>query len=78
VFAGKWKQVRGQAKEWCGKFTDDDLERVEGRFERLVGVLQERSGGPGNRPSKKSPAASTPTASRTRGVADPKTSVGAS
>src|SRR5712692_11217337 len=36
VFAGKWKQVRGQAKEWWGKLTDDDLERVEGQFDRLV------------------------------------------
>jgi len=44
VFAGKWKQVRGQAKEWWGKLTDDDLERVEGQFDRLVGMLQERYG----------------------------------
>jgi len=44
VFAGKWKQVRGQVKEWWGKLTDDDLERVEGQFDRLVGMLQERYG----------------------------------
>lgn len=44
VVAGRWKQVRGQAKEWWGKLTDDDLELVEGHFERLVGVLQERYG----------------------------------
>lgn len=44
VFAGKWKQVRGRAKEWWGKLTDDDLERVEGQFDRLVGMLQERYG----------------------------------
>ncbi|HEV8457202.1 MAG TPA: CsbD family protein [Methylomirabilota bacterium] len=44
VFAGRWKQVRGQAKEWWGKLTDDDLERVEGQFDRLVGMLQERYG----------------------------------
>ena len=44
VFAGKWKQVRGRAKEWWGKLTDDDLERVEGQFDRLVGRLQERYG----------------------------------
>ena len=44
VFAGKWKQVRGQAKEWWGKLTDDDLERVEGQYDKLVGTLQERYG----------------------------------
>jgi uncharacterized protein YjbJ (UPF0337 family) len=44
AFAGKWKQVRGRAKEWWGKLTDDDLERVEGQFDRLVGRLQERYG----------------------------------
>ncbi len=26
VFEGKWKQVRGQAKIWWGKLTDDDLD----------------------------------------------------
>jgi uncharacterized protein YjbJ (UPF0337 family) len=44
VFAGKWKQVKGEAKEWWGELTDDDLTRVEGNFDKLVGVLQERYG----------------------------------
>jgi uncharacterized protein YjbJ (UPF0337 family) len=44
IFAGKWKQARGQAKEWWGKLTDDDLERIEGRYDKLVGALQERYG----------------------------------
>lgn len=44
IFTGKWKQARGQAKEWWGKLTDDDLERIEGRYDRLVGALQERYG----------------------------------
>ena len=30
VFAGKWKQVRGRAKEWWGKLTDDDLRNAGG------------------------------------------------
>jgi len=25
IFVGKWKQMRGQAKIWWGKLTDDDL-----------------------------------------------------
>lgn len=44
VFEGKWKQIRGQAKVWWGKLTDDDLEKVGGKFERLIGVLQEKYG----------------------------------
>jgi uncharacterized protein YjbJ (UPF0337 family) len=44
VLEGKWKQVRGQAKEWWGKLTDDDLDRVEGKSEQLIGLLQEKYG----------------------------------
>lgn len=41
---GKWKQAKGRAKEKWGDLTDDDLDRIDGRKERLVGVLQERYG----------------------------------
>jgi uncharacterized protein YjbJ (UPF0337 family) len=44
IFDGKWKQMRGQAKVWWGKLTDDDLEKVGGKLDRLVGVLQEKYG----------------------------------
>lgn len=44
VLQGKWKQVRGAIKEQWGELTDDDLDRIEGSFDRLVGVLQERYG----------------------------------
>lgn len=44
VFEGKWKQVRGEAKAWWGKLTDDDLERAAGKFEVLAGLLQEKYG----------------------------------
>jgi len=44
IFAGKWKQMRGQAKEWWGKLTDDDLEKVGGKLDGLLGVLQEKYG----------------------------------
>ncbi len=44
VFEGKWKQIRGQAKTWWGKLTDDDLEKVGGQYDKLIGLLQEKYG----------------------------------
>jgi uncharacterized protein YjbJ (UPF0337 family) len=44
VFEGKWKQVRGEAKLWWGKLTDDDLDKVGGQFDVVAGLLQERYG----------------------------------
>jgi uncharacterized protein YjbJ (UPF0337 family) len=42
--SGKWKQMKGAAKQQWGKLTDDDLEVIAGRREALVGKLQERYG----------------------------------
>jgi uncharacterized protein YjbJ (UPF0337 family) len=44
IFEGKWKQMRGQAKGWWGKLTDDDLDKVEGKYDKLIGLLQEKYG----------------------------------
>lgn len=41
---GQWKQLKGRAKERWGKLTDDDLLKVEGRRDTLVGKIQERYG----------------------------------
>jgi uncharacterized protein YjbJ (UPF0337 family) len=41
---GQWKQIRGEAKAWWGKLTDDDLDRAAGKFEVLAGLLQEKYG----------------------------------
>ncbi len=41
---GKWHQVSGEAKRQWGKLTDDDLKKVEGDSEKLVGIIQERYG----------------------------------
>ena len=44
IFEGQWKQIHGQARQWWGKLTDDDLERAGGNYEKFVGVIQEKYG----------------------------------
>lgn len=44
VFKGQWKQVRGKAKEWWGKLTNDDLDKIDGQMDQMVGKLQEHYG----------------------------------
>jgi len=41
---GKWKQMKGSAKQQWGKLTDDDLTQIAGTRDKLVGKLQERYG----------------------------------
>lgn len=42
--SGKWKQMKGAAKQQWGKLTDDDLQVIDGKRDALVGKLQERYG----------------------------------
>ena len=44
IFEGKWKEMRGQVKEWWGELTDDELEKTGGKSEQLVGLLQQKYG----------------------------------
>ena len=44
ILQGKWKQIRGEAKKWWGELTDDDLDKVAGERDKLIGVMQERYG----------------------------------
>ena len=41
---GKWLQIRGAVKAQWGKLTNDDLDKVNGNLERLVGLFQESYG----------------------------------
>jgi uncharacterized protein YjbJ (UPF0337 family) len=41
---GKWTELRGMAKQRWGKLTDDDLDRIDGRRDELVGRIQQRYG----------------------------------
>ena len=44
IFAGQWKQMRGELKSWWGRLDDDDLERVGGQKEQLIGLVQAKYG----------------------------------
>ena len=44
VFAGQWKQMRGELKSWWGKLADDDFDRIGGQKDKLIGLLQEKYG----------------------------------
>jgi uncharacterized protein YjbJ (UPF0337 family) len=41
---GNWNQFKGRVKQQWGDLTDDDLTRIEGRRDELIGRLQERYG----------------------------------
>ena len=41
---GNWKQLKGQVRQKWGELTDDDVQEVAGKRERLVGKIQERYG----------------------------------
>jgi uncharacterized protein YjbJ (UPF0337 family) len=44
IIQGKWKEIKGQAKEQWGKLTDDDLDRIEGKRDQLIGRVQQKYG----------------------------------
>jgi uncharacterized protein YjbJ (UPF0337 family) len=44
VFEGNWEQIRGHVKEWWGNITDDELDKIEGKRDRLIGLLQKQYG----------------------------------
>jgi uncharacterized protein YjbJ (UPF0337 family) len=41
---GEWKQRRGKAVHHWGKMMNDDLAAIAGKYEELVGKLQEKYG----------------------------------
>jgi uncharacterized protein YjbJ (UPF0337 family) len=41
---GQWSQIKGEIKSKWGQLTDDELTRVEGDYEKLVGAIQTRYG----------------------------------
>ena len=44
ILEGKWLQLRGAVREKWGQLTDDELDQIAGKRDKLAGVLQERYG----------------------------------
>lgn len=44
IIEGKWKQLKGSAKQKWGKLTDDDLDQINGNIQKLIGLIQEKYG----------------------------------
>ena len=44
ILKGQWKQLKGLIQEKWGKLTDDDLAKISGNREKMIGKLQERYG----------------------------------
>jgi uncharacterized protein YjbJ (UPF0337 family) len=36
---GNWNEIKGKIKEKWGDLTDDDLDRIEGETDQLVGAI---------------------------------------
>jgi uncharacterized protein YjbJ (UPF0337 family) len=41
---GQWNELKGRVKERWGELTNDELDRIEGRRDQLVGAIQQQYG----------------------------------
>jgi len=44
ILSGQWQQLRGQIRSWWSQLTESDVDKIAGKKDLLVGVLQERYG----------------------------------
>jgi uncharacterized protein YjbJ (UPF0337 family) len=44
ILKGKWQEIKGRVKEKWGKLTDNDLGEIEGKGEKLLGILRKKYG----------------------------------
>lgn len=44
MLRSRWTQVKGQLRLWWNKLTDEDVEKIAGKTEVLIGMLQTRYG----------------------------------
>lgn len=44
IIKGQWNQLKGEVKVQWGKLTDDELDQIDGNYDKVVGKLQEKYG----------------------------------
>ncbi len=44
ILKGKWLEIKGRVKEKWGRLTDNDFGEIEGKSEKLLGLLQKKYG----------------------------------
>jgi len=44
ILKGKWQEIKGTVKEKWGKLTGNDLGEIEGKGQKLLGLLQKKYG----------------------------------
>lgn len=44
ILEGKWNQAKGKLMQKYGELTDNDLTYAEGKFEEMLGRIQEKTG----------------------------------
>ena len=44
IFEGNWNEIKGKLLEKWGQLTDDDVQRIRGDAEQLIGVIQLKTG----------------------------------
>lgn len=44
IIEGKWKQLKGAAREKWGELTEDEYDQLAGNKDKLAGKLQEKYG----------------------------------
>lgn len=44
MFASRWAQARGKAKQWWSELSDETLDRVQGNKDQLITELQAKYG----------------------------------
>ncbi len=44
IAKGHWNEIKGKLQEAWGQLTDDELDRVQGNTEQLIGLVQRKTG----------------------------------
>lgn len=44
IIKGNWNLIKGKIKEQWGNLTDDDLDKIAGKREQLIGLIQKQYG----------------------------------